>query len=144
MRTFTPARDPSHKPVNSAVPRPDTSTRAHLPAEIAERAASFNPLPYDLARVAIYPPGGAQEQEADRVADRVIALPAGEVAAPTPARTEETPAPLHESIAGPGKPLEPALRRDMEGRFGHDFSQVRVHADQRAADSAAALGANAC
>jgi hypothetical protein len=31
----------------------------------------------------------------------------------------------------------------MESRFGHDFSRVRVHADERAADAAAAVNARA-
>ena len=33
--------------------------------------------------------------------------------------------------ASPGQPLEPALRLDMEQRFAHDFSRVRVHTGQR-------------
>jgi outer membrane protein OmpA-like peptidoglycan-associated protein len=44
---------------------------------------------------------------------------------------------------GPGRALEPAVRDDMEARFGHDFSQVRVHAGPAAEASARALGANA-
>jgi hypothetical protein len=35
------------------------------------------------------------------------------------------------------------LRRDMGVRFGHDFAAVRVHADERAARSAAAVHATA-
>jgi hypothetical protein len=42
-----------------------------------------------------------------------------------------------------GQPLEPQTRAFMEERFGEDFSQVRVHTDAVAADSAAALGASA-
>jgi hypothetical protein len=44
-------------------------------------------------------------------------------------------------LASPGRPLEPPLRRRMESQLGHDFSDVRVHADARAADSARAVGA---
>lgn len=43
----------------------------------------------------------------------------------------------------PGQPLDKATRDFMEPRFGHDFSDVRVHTDSRAADSAQALQANA-
>jgi hypothetical protein len=43
----------------------------------------------------------------------------------------------------PGEPLDPTLRAAMETRFLHDFSQVRVHADQAADASAAALRARA-
>ena len=45
--------------------------------------------------------------------------------------------------AGPGSALEPALRRDMETRLGHDFSKVRVHTDSEATESAGAMRAQA-
>jgi hypothetical protein len=47
--------------------------------------------------------------------------------------------PVHSS----GEPLAPWVRASMESRFGHDFSQVRVHADGSAAESAGALRASA-
>lgn len=43
----------------------------------------------------------------------------------------------------PGTPLDLVTRGFMESRFGHDFSDVRVHTDSRAAQSADALAANA-
>jgi hypothetical protein len=43
----------------------------------------------------------------------------------------------------PGRPLDHGTRSFMESRFGTDFSDVRVHTDTRAADSADALAANA-
>ena len=43
--------------------------------------------------------------------------------------------------SGGGQPLDPATRAFMEPRFGHDFSQVRVHTDERAAESARAVNA---
>jgi hypothetical protein len=46
------------------------------------------------------------------------------------------PALVPEVLREPGAPLDPAVRQDMESRFGHDFSRVRVHTDARAADSA--------
>jgi hypothetical protein len=42
-----------------------------------------------------------------------------------------------------GHPLEPSVRRDMEGRFGEDFRAVRVHTDSVAAESASAVHAAA-
>lgn len=42
-----------------------------------------------------------------------------------------------------GEPLQPELRSTFELRWGHDFSRVRVHHDETAAASAAALGARA-
>jgi Domain of unknown function (DUF4157) len=45
------------------------------------------------------------------------------------------------SRLGAGAPLDAASRAYFEPRFGHDFSQVRVHHDARAADSARAVHA---
>jgi hypothetical protein len=42
-----------------------------------------------------------------------------------------------------GQLLDRHTQSRMSARFGHDFSQVRIHTDTRAEDSAAALGANA-
>lgn len=42
-----------------------------------------------------------------------------------------------------GQPLDPTTRGFMESRFGHDFTNVRVHADARAAESASAVDARA-
>src|SRR5262249_16659575 len=44
---------------------------------------------------------------------------------------------------GSTQPLDPTTRGFMESRFGHDFSQVRVHTDARALESADALRARA-
>jgi hypothetical protein len=50
---------------------------------------------------------------------------------------------VHEVLRSSGEPLEPAARAEMETQFGHDFSRVRVHTDERAADSAYAVAARA-
>jgi len=48
---------------------------------------------------------------------------------------------IHDVLRSPGQPLDPVTRAFMEPRFGHDFSQVRIHPDARAAESARAVGA---
>jgi Domain of unknown function (DUF4157) len=48
-----------------------------------------------------------------------------------------------EVLRSPGQALEPAARRHAEQRFGADFSDVRVHADDHAASAASALEARA-
>jgi hypothetical protein len=48
---------------------------------------------------------------------------------------------VHDVLRSSGQPLEQITRAFMEPRFGHDFSCVRVHADQRAAHSARVLNA---
>lgn len=53
------------------------------------------------------------------------------------------PPAVERTLADGGRPLEPALRHDMEQRFGCDFFDVRVHDDALAAASAKDLHAHA-
>jgi hypothetical protein len=48
---------------------------------------------------------------------------------------------VEDVLRSPGQPLDAATRAFFEPRFGHDFSRVRVHADDRAAASARAVNA---
>ncbi len=48
---------------------------------------------------------------------------------------------VHDVLRASGRPLEGPVRAAMEARLGHDFSQVRVHTDTRAAESARAVDA---
>jgi len=48
-----------------------------------------------------------------------------------------------ESIKTGGEPLHPANRSFFEQRFGHDFSNVRIHSDDRASQSAKGINAQA-
>jgi hypothetical protein len=56
---------------------------------------------------------------------------------------EEERSPVHDVVASGGRPLEPSVREDMEGRLGHDFADVRVHDDAAAHESARAVNAHA-
>src|SRR5215212_3833407 len=58
-------------------------------------------------------------------------------------RPPAVPSIVHEVLGSQGRPLDSATRSFMEPRFGHDFSQVRLHADPNAAESAASVGAMA-
>lgn len=88
-------------------------------------------------------PEDADEREAERAAD-------GATRGPAPARPDGAPPPARPApafaglVAGAaGRPLDAATRAEMEGRFGQDFGDVRVHTDDAAARSAEALGASA-
>jgi len=48
-----------------------------------------------------------------------------------------------QSMKGGGRPLTESTRSYFEPRFGHDFSQVRIHVDSRAAGVASSIGARA-
>lgn len=54
---------------------------------------------------------------------------------------DEVPAVVHEVLRSTGQPLDTATRSFFESRFDHDFSQVRVHTDERAAESARSVNA---
>jgi len=60
----------------------------------------------------------------------------------TPEVTLEAAAGI-QNLQGKGRPLPPSMRTFFEPRFGHDFSQVRIHTDARAVRSAQALSARA-
>jgi hypothetical protein len=53
------------------------------------------------------------------------------------------PAIVRDVLAAPGRPLDAPTRQFMEGRLGHDLSDVRVHDDTRAGESARAVDAEA-
>jgi Domain of unknown function (DUF4157)/Calpain family cysteine protease len=59
--------------------------------------------------------------------------------------TQQTvePAVVHQSLRSSGQPLNQHTRGFMEERFGHDFSGVRVHADDNAAEAARNVTARA-
>ncbi|MGW6449132.1 eCIS core domain-containing protein [Lentzea sp. NPDC055074] len=46
-------------------------------------------------------------------------------------------------VSSGGSPLDAGVREDMEGRFGQDFSDVRVHTGSEAHDSAKSVNAHA-
>jgi hypothetical protein len=51
------------------------------------------------------------------------------------------PSIVDEVLHSPGEPLDPETRANMGPRFGYDFSNVRVHTNERAAESARAVNA---
>jgi hypothetical protein len=61
--------------------------------------------------------------------------------AATPAAPVTVPPIVNEVLSSPGQPLDSAARAQWEPRFRHNFSNVRVHTDGRAAESAQAVNA---
>jgi hypothetical protein len=105
-------------------------------------------------KLRINAPGDICEQEADRIAEQVLAKPAYPDLSSAPphvqrhtgqaaGKADMVPASVDHVLASSGSPLDPALRQDMEQRFGHDFSAVRVHSDGPAAQSARDVTARA-
>ena len=79
---------------------------------------------------------GIGNQSVSRVLQRRTAEGAGK-------KTQSAGASVERVLASAGRPLDLALRDEMEQRFGHDFSQVRVHSDQAADQSAREVDAHA-
>jgi hypothetical protein len=104
-------------------------------------------------------PGDACEHEADRVADKVVRMadsqtltdtlqPAGALPALRHTRengteAREAPSIIHEVLSSSGRPLDRDTRDFFQPRFGHDFSNVRVHSDGTAEQSAREVNAHA-
>lgn len=76
-------------------------------------------------------------------ADQLVGLQRAVGNAGVTSMLEEERSPVHDVVSSGGRPLEPDVRTDMESRLGHDFSDVRVHDDAAAADSAQAVNAHA-
>jgi hypothetical protein len=113
-------------------------------------------------KLALNHPGDRYEQEADRLAEQVMRMPAPAVQRQVEPEEEEEAvqaSPISGQAAhadlspalegqinalhGGGQPLDPGVRAFMEPRFSHDFSRVRVHSGARAAQAAQALNARA-
>jgi peptidoglycan hydrolase-like protein with peptidoglycan-binding domain len=133
-------------------------------------------------KLTINQPGDAFEQEADRVAEKVMRMPdpaanrapvatsgmgarlqrcscgksagtstqceecktqAMQLQRSSAASSGDATAPpiVHEVLNSPGRPLDAVTRNFMEPRFRADFSNVRVHIDGKAAESATAVDA---
>lgn len=56
---------------------------------------------------------------------------------------ENMPTAVNTELRSPGQPLDVEMRALMEPRFGHDFSKVRVHTDDKASASAKSINARA-
>ena len=105
-------------------------------------------------------PGDAYEQEADRMADMVMrkidgvnqsdAMPSSHCPTPTISCFGGTSMPISsemesqlQAMQGGGHAMPEGLRAQMEGSFGHNFSNVRLHTDSAAADMSSSINAKA-
>lgn len=123
------------------------------------------------AKLSVSHPGDDEEQEADRIAEQVVSsapvrtvqrkcaacaggttcsqaeeekkIQAKEMAGHVPHVGPGTESSLASLSASGGQPLPPSVRAFFAPRFGQDFSQVRVHASNQAAESARAIQARA-
>jgi uncharacterized membrane protein len=113
---------------------PHGSGHAHARAErvVPPAATAMN-----SSHVSVIRPDDAVEVEADRIADQIgpratVARSAGQPPPPG------TPGSVQSAVGSPGRPLAESER---PAALNIDFSQVRVHTDRRATESARDLGA---
>ena len=118
------------------------------------------------AKLTINQPGDSYEREAERVAEQVTQMEApGPSEAPatsqdaklgtgaflTPGASDTS---IHETTSAPplvdevlsnggGQPLDESTHTFMKTSFGHNFSQVRIHTNEKAAESARPVNARA-
>ena len=152
-------------------PGPDDGSTERMPAghEFSRISVSGETTPRAGVELRVSAPGDAAEVEAENVAQRMTRLPSAQPAwtsgspgaaesvrsgsegqllraASTPsadAAHDVAPAAAHEALQSSGHPLEPETRDDFQQRFGHDFSRVRVHTDERAGAATQQLRARA-
>jgi Domain of unknown function (DUF4157) len=136
-----------------------------FPPDQTSRSQPLYPLPGIIQpKLTVGAVNDPLEHEADRVADQVM-RPRHQVEAPSLVGSSDplaegadraasasirgrpsgplVPVIVRETLSSPGRPFDAASRTFFEARFQRDFSAVRLHADELAADSAAAIGARA-
>ncbi len=132
FNTDVTPQTPAAQPTGPHAPRPPLWTRAlsHTPSSTVQ------------PKLTVSQPGDAYEREADQAASQVMRMP--DPAAGHHRRGGEN------VQSGPstgyrqgGQPLPETTRQYFEPRFGTDFSSVRVHTGDRAAQTASALNARA-
>ncbi len=142
-------------------------------SHISNRLPTVSKSPRTIrTQLLVNTPGDAYEQEAERVSDAVMRIPAPQLQracacggecpdcqAKHPEREPErlqtksveasnagedvAPPIVEEVLRSSGQPLDPITRAFFEPRFGHSFDQVRVHTDAPANQSASAVNAHA-
>ena len=162
------AAPPSQIPSRDAQPSLDSSAIQVFPPDWQRSFQTFHLQP----KLTIGAVNDPLEREADRVADQVMRLPEPELSIGPASRhisrkcgaceeeekaqklqtkpagaaeitAIEAPSIVHEMLRSLGQPLDANTCAFFEPRFGRDFSQVRVHTDLNAAESARAVKAHA-
>jgi len=146
--------------VQAAPVRQAEAVRQRTRAE-EERETASNHLMLALqAKLRIAPPNDPLEREADRVAASISRGPRTvqrkcscggtcdqcrkvQRHGTSDVRRLAVPSAVERVVASSGQALDAATRGFMEPRFGRDFSDVRIHLDERAAASARAIEARA-
>jgi hypothetical protein len=162
MRSVAQKQNQPEKPESSSLARSHSVTLGvhhHVQPKVGNQAAT--PSPYcrhDFSRIPLHAPTGGgirtklatntpgdeYEQEADRVAERVMNIATPQIDGSNAGqRLKRLQDGSQGGGGGGGNPLPDDVRRVMELRFGFDFSQVRTHTDLDAVRMSHKLNAQA-
>lgn len=171
MHTFLtkqhPFQEQPYLKSNDCLQRPiETEAMRQLPQTNPDQSTAYsqenqgNHFAYDFSQVPVQASthltlqpklmvnteGDIYEKQADRIANQVMS--AGEpdmqqqkLSSGSFTSTVAAPSIVQDVVKSPGQSLDTNTRQFMESRFGQDFSQVRLHTDARAAESARAVNA---
>jgi HEAT repeat protein len=114
-----------------------SSVRVHSDEAAARSAAGIQARAYTVRNPVVFGADAHAPENAEGQRTLVHELPRMQRVSRQPEdRVDAAPPSVQSVLASPGRPLEPAARQDMEQRFGHDFSRVRVHSGPAAEQSA--------
>jgi len=116
QRATVAAQRPSQSAANQAHELQRHAEPAAVRIDTRDRKAAPR-VSWDFSKIPVFAPGQSNQQQT------------------------RLPSVVRSAFAGQGQPLKGDVRELMEARFGHDFSQVRVYTDARAAAAAEVLGA---
>ncbi|WP_067454301.1 eCIS core domain-containing protein [Actinomadura macra] len=111
-------------------------------ARVAQAAHAFA-----SGQAAVLPPTSVmalQRMVGNTALGRLLGQDEQEQNSPPPGGPSEVQrSPVHDVLRSPGRPLDQGVRADMEAALGTDFSDVRVHTDRAAHESAVSVSAQA-
>lgn len=112
------------KPLSSSALEPGAEKKEEPPAAVQKKCACGG--------------SGGDHGECEECRHEKLSLQRRAAGKHEPAGVSPT---ISEALRSPGQPLDGATRAFFEPRFGYDFSRVRVHTDQKAAESATSVNA---
>ena len=138
----------------------DSANASETPPVVHEVLRSS--FPKIQPKLKIGAPNDKYEQEADRIANQIMRMPESEVqqqvepekegeeslqtncsSSEVPEMSPEIAASIQGVQQNAGQPLPPNIRALMEPRFGHNFSQVRIHTGSSASAATRIVNARA-
>jgi len=115
------------------------SERVHLPLKTSSPVPSIKPVPFGvLQRKCACGGSGSSGGECEECRKKEMTLQRRASGNSAP---NTVPPIVYDVLRSPGQPLDATTRAFFEPRFGHDFSKVRMHTDEPAAESALSVNA---